>query len=270
MNTNPILLNQNNIQTQLKQFGFQQNYTLHCLTSVHSTNQYLQELAPDPTVQYCIAEEQSGGRGRLGRSWHSPFGENIYFSARWPWHQSLVSLSGLSLVIALAIVDTLRPYLKDESLGLKWPNDILWHNQKLGGILVEIKQGISEETSIIVGIGLNINSSQQQSTPIEQPWCSLFDICYQFTDRNILIAELITQLEHYIQQFTTFGFKPFQTQWNNLDSQKNQWITVTQPSGDLQGFARGVNTKGLLRLETTEKILFIASGETSLGKFSAS
>ena len=263
MSNTPLLLNKKNIETRLNKSCFQQNYQLHCLTSVNSTNQYLLELPSSSAIQYCIAEEQTSGRGRLGRSWHSPFGENIYLSGCWPWKKPLSTLSGLSLVIGLAIAETLKPYLKEEVVNLKWPNDIFWRQQKLGGILIEIKQHNTEETAIVIGIGLNINSNRNQSTPIEQPWCSLLDIYGSLIDRHQLTAELIIQLNHYLQRFVVHGLKPFQAEWNRMDCLKNKHIIVQQASCAQQGIARGVNDKGLLRLETDEGMLMFASGEAS-------
>ena len=91
----------------------------------------------------------------------------------------------------------------------------------------------------------------------------MLDIYGSLIDRHQLTAELIIQLNHYLQRFVVHGFKPFQAEWNRMDCLKNKHIIVQQASCAQQGIARGVNDKGLLRLETDEGMLMIASGEAS-------
>ena len=91
----------------------------------------------------------------------------------------------------------------------------------------------------------------------------MLEIYGSLIDRNQLTAELIIQLNHFLQQFVVHGFKPFQAAWNRIDCLKDQPITIQQASMTRQGIARGVDDKGLLRLETAEGMLMIGSGEAS-------
>src|SRR3990167_11258661 len=222
-----ILLGSDPIQAHLRHLKFKRPYKLHCFSTIDSTNQFLNDLPPNQQLTLCCTEEQTAGRGRFGRQWRSPFGENIYFSGRWQLASSLSKLSGLSLVTGLAIVESLKQYTGNEKIQIKWPNDLLWQNKKLGGILIELnsdKQGVSDVT---IGIGLNVNSDSRINQLCDNPWCSLLDITGLSFDRNKLIADLIVTVENHLEQFLATGFIAFKPAWEKVDYLNNQWITVS-------------------------------------------
>src|SRR5438552_678944 len=129
-----ILLDEQQISSQLNAQKFNSLYKLHLLSSVDSTNRYLKDLPMSSHVDICCAETQTQGKGRFGRQWHSPFAENIYCSSRWTLGD-LTQLSGLSLITSLAVLATVKAIYPDPNLKLKWPNDLLWGNKKLSGSL---------------------------------------------------------------------------------------------------------------------------------------
>ena len=123
-----------------------------------STNSRLMRLAACDSVPLgtvCLAECQTQGRGRIGRVWHTPPGGNICLSLLWRFND-FNAFSGLSLAIGVAIVRALRT-AGVEGVGLKWPNDILWRERKLGGILVEVSGEAHDNHSVVIGIGLNVH-----------------------------------------------------------------------------------------------------------------
>lgn len=179
-----ILLDSNEITKQLHSEGFSQPFNLHLFTSIDSTNRYLKDLPSSPAVEICCTEMQTQGRGRFGRHWHSPFGENIYCSARWSFNCDLSRLAGLSLVSSLAVVAFLNTLSNSKDIKIKWPNDILWGNKKLCGSLIEILAESNSSAQVIIGIGLNVNTDTENHPLPDKPWCSLYEIFKQPYDRN--------------------------------------------------------------------------------------
>jgi BirA family transcriptional regulator, biotin operon repressor / biotin---[acetyl-CoA-carboxylase] ligase len=243
-----------------------QELTFHLFASLDSTNRFLKTQPTSTSLSCCISEAQTMGRGRFGRHWHSPFGENIYCSFAWHSDGDPSHLSGLSLVVSLAIHATLKPYTTS-SIAIKWPNDLLWHDKKLAGTLIEMTAESHGGTDLIIGIGLNINTQTQDDKTLERPWCSLRDIVGHSLDRNILIAELIIQLNQHLNRFNQAGFSDFHEQWDTYDYLKQRMVTLTKPSGTLTGKVLGVNDAGYLLLKDEHGITHtLSSGDTSLAQ----
>lgn len=260
-----ILLNSDKIHAHLADLNFKKPYELHCFPTIDSTNQFLNNLPTNQQLILCCAEEQTAGRGRFGRQWNSPFGENIYFSGRWRLAGHLKQLSGLSLVVGLAIIESVKKHTINEAILIKWPNDLFWQDKKLGGILIELNGELHGTIDITIGIGLNVNTSSTTSHLSDKPWCSLLDITGISFDRNALIADLIVILNHYLDQFLKLGFETFKSAWEKVDYLKNQWITVSNPNGKLSGYAQGVNEQGLLCLKDNQGTMhYVSAGEATL------
>ncbi|HEV2613185.1 MAG TPA: biotin--[acetyl-CoA-carboxylase] ligase [Gammaproteobacteria bacterium] len=210
------------------------NIPLEIFEAIDSTNTYLLNYARYDK-QICLAETQTAGHGRENRSWHSPFGQNLYFSLRLP----LKKFMGLSLVVSLAVIKTLENFAPEAEFFAKWPNDVMCQNKKLAGILVEIQHN----THAVIGTGININMSQD-------PWISLKDITGKEINRNEFCTFLITTLLDYIKEFEIKNFDVFIPEWDKIDYLKNKTITIQ----NITGVMSGVNNKGNL-------ILTLPSGE---------
>ncbi len=272
--TTPIsFLEAEAIRQQLGSNHFTQPIHIHLFATLDSTNRLLKELPRTSAIDICCTEMQTEGRGRFGRSWYSPFGENIYCSSRWHFDCDLSRLSGLSLVVSLAILATLNAFGISEHIRVKWPNDILWHNKKLCGSLIEIIAESNSGADVVIGIGLNVNTATAtldhqnvgNSTHPDKPWCSLYDITGHFIDRNPLVARLLIDLNDYLNRFIAQGFSAFITQWQQMDYLRGQMITVSQPMGAITGTADGVNDAGqLILIDEAGVIHYLSSGDTSL------
>jgi BirA family biotin operon repressor/biotin-[acetyl-CoA-carboxylase] ligase len=259
-----ILLNEQQITKQLTANSFTNSFKLHLFTSIDSTNCYLKDLPTSSTLDICCAEIQTQGRGRFGRHWHSPFGENIYCSSRWSFNCDLSRLSGLSLVTSLAVLATINRINSIPEIKVKWPNDILWGAKKLCGSLIEIIAESHGNSQVIIGIGLNVNTDTSNHPLSDKPWCSLYEIFHQQYNRNFLIADLIIQLNQYLTNFINKGFIAFIDEWNKFDYLKGKRITVSQSSGSLSGLAYGVNPASQLILVDEHGIKHeLSSGDTS-------
>lgn len=237
-----------------------------------STNTYLAELAQLKCGRYiCLAERQIAGKGRLGRTWISPYGRNIYLSLLWSFKIELEQLSGLSLAVAVAVTEALKRYGIVQNCGLKWPNDILWQNRKLAGILIELSgesrrsNSIGDEYSVVIGVGVNVNMSQQSSKHITQPWCDIAQIIDAVPERNKLVAFLIESLWTTMVIYNKQGLAPFLAKWRELDVTYGKKVAIVTPQQQIIGIARGVDETGRFLLEDEDgKMQRFASGEVSL------
>ena len=143
-------------------------------------------------------------------------------------------------MIAIAIVQALQQLGISNCLQIKWPNDILWQQKKLAGILLE-----NFHNNLIIGIGLNVNIE-----PLESNWCSLYNITQIKYDRNLLIAYLLQSIDHALKQFQNYGLDYFMPIWQALDALYGQHITLIQQhtKNVLSGVAMGISHIGQLLL----------------------
>lgn len=252
---------------QITGFNDHLDYDLYLFNSIDSTNRFLKNYHSGLKITFCCAEQQTQGQGRFGRQWASPFGENIYFSARFEFQCSLHSLAGLSLAVSLGVLESLQDRAILADVLIKWPNDLMWHDKKLAGILIESITNEPNRTSVIIGIGININS-QQSNALASKPWCSLSQIINRVNiDRNPLIASLINHLTRTVLLFSSAGFSAFQSAWQQYDYLAQKSIIVAQRLNDIQGIAHGVNVRGeLCLLDNQGHWHYLSSGETSVSR----
>lgn len=232
---------------------------------VDSTNQVLlTRLADLQKGDLCLAEYQTAGRGRRGRQWRSPFAGQVILSFYWALAPA-VSLNGLSLLIGIAIADTLKA-LGAADITLKWPNDVLLQGRKLAGILIEIASGKNGLTNLIVGIGINV-SLPAQDNHIDQPWAQLVEVLPQ-VDRNTLIIRLVNTLYAYLAIFQQHGIGFFRQRWLELDHFLGEPVNLISEKQVISGIEQGIDDNGylLLSLEQGKKLLRFNAGEVSLRK----
>ena len=220
---------------------------------IDSTNEHLLK-CPGNDMRACIADQQTKGRGQLGRSWYSPQNTNIYFSMRYPLNNDNKDLSGLSIAIGLLLLDILKPYTKD--LKIKWPNDIFYQDKKLAGVLIELNKKFA-----VIGIGINVNMPHSTDNNIDKPWVSLQQITGKTTDIEPIYTSLIENTPPIIQKFLTEGLNPFLKDLPNQDYLSGKTIQLTNSSQKFIGTACGVDSKGqlLVKLKNGE-IKSFASG----------
>ncbi len=232
-----------------------------------STNDYLsqknkRQALANGTV--CLAEMQTAGKGRLGRHWVSPYGQNIYISFFWRFKNGLSTLAGLSLACGVAVCSALQA-LGVKGHGLKWPNDILWQGKKLGGILVEIQGESQAEYSAIIGIGINYDMGQQASEEIDQPWVDLVNVKEGRVGRNKLAAMVIDKVLGVLKDYESTGLLPYVSDWNAFDCYHGEAVKILSGKHAIQGIAKGISPTGeLLLLRPNGQVESISSGEVSL------
>ncbi|MCP5442188.1 MAG: bifunctional biotin--[acetyl-CoA-carboxylase] ligase/biotin operon repressor BirA [Chromatiaceae bacterium] len=239
---------------------------LEVLEQIGSTNSYLLTKAAGKleSGHVCLAEQQTGGRGRQGRVWISPYGNNIYLSIFWRFNLDLAALSGLSLAAGVFVVRTLNQ-LGIMDIGLKWPNDILWHNRKLAGLLIEVSGEQGGASNVVLGLGLNCRISGIHGNSIEQPWTDLATVTEGKTiSRNLLASMLVDALIDGLDEFQMNGFAPLVHEWNRYDLHQGKVVSLQAGARCIVGVHRGVEKSGALLLEVEGKTQAYYGGELSL------
>jgi len=234
---------------------------------IPSTNDYLKSLIINGNIQrVCIAEMQTSGRGRFNHQWYSPFGQNIYLSLLYFFQKKMSELSGLSLIGGLAVcyaIDSMN--LLDQSVSIKWPNDIVADEKKLSGVLTELQVDSSGRISAVIGIGINVNMHEASGNQINQPWTSLKKITGHDQDRNYLCAIVIDALLNYLTRFDRFGLKAFTDEWQRRDSLWNKPIKLVSHKTRFYGVGAGINLQGHLIVNMPDGTLrTFSSGDTVL------
>jgi BirA family biotin operon repressor/biotin-[acetyl-CoA-carboxylase] ligase len=209
-----------------------------------------------------LSEHQSAGRGRRGKVWQSPMLGNIYCSILWRIRGGLQSIEGLSLVVGIAIAETLASQgIVD--VKLKWPNDIWLHQRKLGGVLIEVSGEPTGDCYAVIGFGININSSLSMESLIDQPVCSVSQVLSRI-NRNLLIAQLLANLYECLKEHQTMGFAAFQDRWAKYDALLGMRITLSELSGLRSMECVGVSSRGALICRSGDHLEEIYSGEISV------
>ena len=239
---------------------FRSKVVLEIFDTISSTNDYLlrKEKNKNKDIKICIAEEQTKGRGRRGKSWISPKFKNIYFSLN--SYLKKEDLSGLSIAVALSVSKVLTK-INVMSL-IKWPNDLLVGNKKICGILIETAK-VGELTKVVIGIGINVN--MEYSELIDQEWTSIKLEKKQSVDRNSIITEMINQLCITLNKFEQEEFDYFINKFTSLDLLKDKQFTLKdKPNETFIG--KGIDNKGLLIAQNLkdQRIVKFSSGEVSL------
>lgn len=236
------------------------------LPVVDSSNRYLMAAASQeaPGGQVILAEQQTAGRGRLGRSWISPFGCNIYCSLLWRFNLATAALSGLGIMAAVALARALSVYA--DGFEIKWPNDILWRGKKLAGILLEMQGEANGPAAVVIGVGVNVRMPEEVEHQIGQPWTDIYRVSGKTISRNDLAAGIIEQLILAVQSFEKQGPGEFVSCWSEWDMLKNQPVDIMLANRTISGIARGIDGMGALRVETDGVVKTYMAGEASLQK----
>ncbi|WP_027330670.1 bifunctional biotin--[acetyl-CoA-carboxylase] ligase/biotin operon repressor BirA [Marinimicrobium agarilyticum] len=241
---------------------------LDILTTTDSTNSRALERAAEGRTGYvCLAEHQSAGRGRRGRTWVSPFGRNLYLSLGWSFEGGASQLEGLSLAVGVALCQVLERHGLT-GLALKWPNDVLWRGKKLAGILLEMAGDPAGACHVVVGVGMNLAMPPEAAKQIEQPWVDLGSVCdqesCQWPERNALAASLIERLVSLLSHYHRTGFSHWRQEWQGRDAFSGRPVRLSSGTRVLEGIARGVDETGALRLDVNGELVRCHGGELSM------
>ncbi len=261
-------------------------FTVEVLARIDSTNTELMRRA---RAGHCepillVAEEQTAGRGRLGRQWQGQAGGSLMFSLGLPLAPK--DWSGLSLAVGVSVAESLQPVppppgSAQPRLALKWPND-LWlcdqhSDRKLGGILVETASFVTPQATpqnptlspvqaistpsiryVVIGVGLNL--CPQDSAGLSVPAACLQDIL-PHVDAPSTLMQIVPSLVSMLQMFADYGFGPVQARFDVRDALQNRSVLL---SDGQTGTAHGVGEDGALRVMTAQGMQCITSAEVSV------
>lgn len=238
--------------------------SLHVVASLGSTNTFLMDRARNQGAhaEVCLAEMQTAGRGRRGRQWASPFASNIYLSLAWCFDEGIAAVEGLSLAVGLEVCRALEDAGFNEAR-LKWPNDVLVGQQKLGGVLVELAGDADGECTVVAGVGLNVQSVSSMEKDIDQPWTSLSDHDF-LIDRNALSAGLLNRLIPLLESFPQKKFAAYQDDWEQRNAFSGQQISLSGIGNGVSGRMIGVDSRGSIVVDVNGRSETFVGGELSL------
>lgn len=210
-----------------------------------------------------VADQQLAGRGRAGRTWHSQAGASLTFSLAWRFRVPVQALSGLSLVVGIALADALAQ--RGAHVQLKWPNDLLCDGKKLGGVLIETAPDPHAIGVLwaVIGVGINLQQSAAMCADIGHPVASLSATAVG--EHDALIAALLDHLCSELKRFERDGFDMFTSRWNALHAHRDQHVYIIDRGQSLfDGIARGVDAQGCLQLDTVDGPRVVVAGDVSL------
>lgn len=208
-----------------------------------------------------VAEVQTAGRGRRGRHWLSPIGQNLALSLGALIPLEPAKLAGLSLAMGIAVQDVLQA-VGAYPVTLKWPNDVLMDGSKIAGILVELAVH-PKGTQIVVGVGINVRIPPATLRNIDQPTADLSRLDPPVS-RNLLAGKLISSLLDYLQGFEDVGFAPMRELFNAHHEFHQRGCRILLGAEEIHGVVVGVNDHGELILDVDGVRQTYSSGEVSL------
>jgi BirA family biotin operon repressor/biotin-[acetyl-CoA-carboxylase] ligase len=235
---------------------------------VDSTNTVL--LArPNPPADFAevlLAEFQSHGRGRRGRSWIAPPGGAICLSLSWTFQQAPEDLGALGLAIGVCVLRALKEFdLK--GVALKWPNDILIDARKLGGILIDLRAESAGPACVVIGLGLNValgSTLLRKIAAMGLPATDLVTAGMERPCRNSLTAAVIAAILRALPEFERQGLRPFVEEWRSADVLHGRPVDVHAADGVARGLARGIDVHGALLVETAQGVRRFISGDVTV------
>lgn len=229
-------------------------FTVEVLPQVDSTNSELMRRARagDMAPVLLVAEQQTAGRGRLGRGWASDAGMSLTFSIGLPLAPR--DWSGLSLAVGVSLAESLHPAVR-----LKWPNDLWLQGRKLAGILIETAgTGPAEERFAVVGVGINIGPRPAEGLATAPAWLQEL---HPGMDAPQALAAVALPLVQALKTFQAQGFAAFRGRFAARDALRDEAV---QLSDGTAGTARGVGEDGALLVHTPGGMKHVTSSEVSV------
>ena len=231
-------------------------FTVEVLPQVDSTSSELMRRLRagqiEPTL--LVAEQQTAGRGRMGRGWQSQIGDSLTFSLSLPLAPT--DWSGLSLAVGVSVVESLHPELQ-----LKWPNDVWLQGRKLGGILIETAGAAGAQRHAVIGIGINIATPAVDAAQALSTVPASLRELMPGIDAPAALLRLAEPLVRTVQAFEQQGFAPFQSRFARHDLLLGRPLTL---SSGVAGIGRGVDARGALQVMTDDGLQAITSAEVSV------
>jgi BirA family biotin operon repressor/biotin-[acetyl-CoA-carboxylase] ligase len=239
---------------------------LHTFSAIDSTNSYLmQTTGPSPgKINIAATTNQTSGRGRDGKTWHSPPGSGVCLSAAYTFSTQPENLPALTLAIGLAALTALKG-LGAKGIQIKWPNDLVARDGKLGGILTEVQSQSGKGVTVVSGIGVNVDLDDDVDVEMHNDWAKrvadLGELCDTTPTHDQVAAALITQFINAFQDYEKEGFAPLVAKWSQHDWLVGRDLVIHVAQEQVRGIGAGIAEDGALLVETrSEGLRHIVSG----------
>ena len=238
---------------------------LDVFPEIDSTNAWLMaEPAPDTGMhRVAIADHQTAGRGRGDKRWLSAPGSSLCLSIAHTFRETPGNLSALTLAVGVAAVHALR----DAGAGdvkLKWPNDIVAGDGKLGGMLAESHRQSESGATVVVGVGINLRLPPDILAHVDSGWAQspadLASLQGSDASPDALAAAMVDHIVDALMTFEGQGFEAFADTWRRYDWLSGRTITVRQPGGAVRGTASGIDSDGALLVRDAGTTTRVISG----------
>jgi BirA family transcriptional regulator, biotin operon repressor / biotin---[acetyl-CoA-carboxylase] ligase len=241
--------------------------TLDVADEVDSTSTRLMELATRgaPPGTCLVAEWQSAGRGRRGRSWVASLGGSLTFSLLWRFERGAGHLGGLSLAVGVAVARALRS-CGAERVQVKWPNDVVSDFRKIAGILVETSGEMQGPSVAVIGAGVNYRLGERAIDRIDQPVTDVAQCTRQLPSRSDLLARLLSELVVALDAFDRHGFPALRDAWRALHAYQGKRVRVIPGrEAPFDAEVADVGPDGVLVVRMADgRLVSLASAEISL------
>jgi BirA family biotin operon repressor/biotin-[acetyl-CoA-carboxylase] ligase len=230
---------------------------IKAFAEIDSTNSYLMQMpAPEPgKLSVAVTNNQTAGRGRFGKIWQSPPGSGLCLSAAYTFAEQPDNLSALTLALGLGIIDALNE-LGVSGVELKWPNDLVALDGKLGGILTEVQQQSAGTATVVTGVGVNVDLQGSDDIDMINGWAEqvvdLNSICDVQPDHEEIAAQLTSHLLQTFLDFEASGFEPIAERWSRYDWLLGRDITIDTSDRQFSGVGAGIANDGALLVDSPE------------------
>ena len=227
---------------------------LEVFTELPSTNRHLLANAPPAgSLDVCVAEFQTAGRGRRGRRWNAPLGSGIFLSVGWQFAEMPAELAALTLAVGVVVRRALKR-VAGLDIALKWPNDLVFDERKLGGILLELAVEAQGGSHVVAGIGLNIALPPELMPQLSDWPRGAVDLTTALggepPPRAALVAALVDGLAALFAEYPATGFAAYRSDWRAGDFLRGRAVRLDEAAGPVTGTALGIDADGALLIET--------------------
>ncbi|MFT5395416.1 MAG: BirA family biotin operon repressor/biotin-[acetyl-CoA-carboxylase] ligase [Gammaproteobacteria bacterium] len=259
------LLSEKIIKKELSSIARQCCNELAVLFKTESTSSYLfNRLDSEKSHGNAVfAEYQSNGRGRRGNQWLSPLASGVCVSVAWHFDAAPNALGLLSLYMGVATARTLSALGVDD-IGLKWPNDIVINDKKLGGVLLELRGEASGPVDVIVGVGVNYDLPEFASADIDKAVTDMCSLTEKRLSRNKIASTLLSNIFEILQELQSGTSSNLLDEWRQYDQSLGRRAKLILLGKEIEGILKGVDNQGSLLMDVDGQLKSFTSGEVSL------
>lgn len=240
--------------------------SIEVFAEIESTNSYLmQKPGPAPgTISIAATSNQTAGRGRHGKTWQSPPGSGLCLSAAYTFAAAPDNLPALTLALGVGVIGALEE-LGANNVELKWPNDLVARDGKLGGILTEVQHQSGSAVTVVTGVGVNLDLQSKLDFGLETDWArqvvDLKSICETVPAHDEVAGKFAMHLLQAFVDYEVSGFAAIAARWAEYDWLLGREITIDTADRQFSGIGAGVADDGALLVDTPESgIRRVSSG----------